>query len=252
MVPSNKGDAMVEASKQTGTDVSAKSADTSRGAEMSGSSLHALMANPMAAFAAATVLGFGFATQMTGVMLGSMQTMMDKPARRTKHDVPKDKAEAVPASGESEVSLKPETQAPKSVEAPVSDALALPKVAPARRPVAKAKSKLQAAKPVKSPAVRSAKKTIGAPVTPIAEPEVKAAPVAVRPARRRGKKVDLKAIGGVGPKVQEMLSKLGVHGLDDIAIWTPEDATRIDAELGLDGRILRDDWIGQARKLTGA
>ncbi|MCF1466896.1 5' DNA nuclease [Agrobacterium vitis] len=234
---------MVEASKQTGTDVSAKSADTSRGAEMAGSSLHALMANPMAAFAAATVLGFGFATQMTGVMLGSMQTMMDKPARRTKED----KAEAVPASGESEVSLKPETQAPKSVEAPVSDALALPKVAPARRPVAKAKSK-----PVKSPAVRSAKKTIGAPVTPIAEPEVKAAPVAVKPARRRGKKVDLKAIGGVGPKVQEMLSKLGVHGLDDIATWTPEDATRIDEELGLDGRILRDDWIGQARKLTGA
>ncbi|MCF1450991.1 5' DNA nuclease [Agrobacterium vitis] len=239
---------MVEASKQTGTDVSAKSADTSRGAEMAGSSLHALMANPMAAFAAATVLGFGFATQMTGVMLGSMQTMMDKPARRTKED----KAEAVPASGESEVSLKPETQAPKSVEAPVSDALALPKVAPARRPVAKAKSKPQAAKPVKSPAVRSAKKTIGAPVTPIAEPEVKAAPVAVKPARRRGKKVDLKAIGGVGPKVQEMLSKLGVHGLDDIATWTPEDATRIDEELGLDGRILRDDWIGQARKLTGA
>ncbi|BCH59973.1 NADH ubiquinone oxidoreductase [Agrobacterium vitis] len=245
---------MVEASKRTGTDASAKPADASRGAEMAGSSLHALMANPMAAFAAATVLGFGFATQMTGVMLGSMQTMMDKPARRTKDDGPDDKPEdgVVPQSGASEVSLKPETEAPKSVDAPVSDAVALPKVAPARRPVAKAKSKPQAAKPVKSPVVRSAKKPTVAPLTPVEEPEVKAAPVAVKPARRRGKKVDLKAIGGVGPKVQELLSKLGVHGLDDIATWTPEDAARIDAELGLDGRILRDDWIGQARKLTGA
>ncbi|MCF1434221.1 5' DNA nuclease [Agrobacterium vitis] len=243
---------MVEASKRTGTDASAKPADTSRGAEMAGSSLHALMANPMAAFAAATVLGFGFATQMTGVMLGSMQTMMDKPTRRTKDDVPEDKADhQVAAASVSEVNLKPETQL-QPVGAPVSDAVVQPKVAPARRPVAKTKSKPQAAKPVKSPAVRSAKKPTVAPVTPVEEPEVKAAPVAVKPARRRGKKADLKAIGGVGPKVQEMLSKLGVHGLDDIATWAPEDAARIDAELGLDGRILRDDWIGQARKLTGA
>ncbi|WP_429924953.1 5' DNA nuclease [Agrobacterium vitis] len=243
---------MVEASKRTGTDASAKPADASRGAEMAGSSLHALMANPMAAFAAATVLGFGFATQMTGVMLGSMQTMMDKPARRTKDDGPEDKADhQVTAASVSEVNLKPETQL-KPVDAPVSDVLVPPKVAPARRPVTKTKSKPQAAKPVKSPAVRSAKKPTAAPVTPVAEPGAKAAPVAVKPARRRGKKVDLKAIGGVGPKVQEMLSKLGVHGLDDIATWTPEDAARIDAELGLDGRILRDDWIGQARKLTGA
>ncbi|MCM2442029.1 5' DNA nuclease [Agrobacterium vitis] len=243
---------MVEASKRTGTDASAKPADTSRGAETAGSSLHALMANPMAAFAAATVLGFGFATQMTGVMLGSMQTMMDKPARRTKDDVPEDKADdQISAASVLEVNLKPETQL-KPVDAPVSDAAVPPKAAPARRPVAKAKSKPQTAKPVRSQAVQSAKKPTVAPVTPIAEPEVKAAPVAVKPARRRGKKVDLKAIGGVGPKVQEMLSKLGVHGLDDIATWTPEDAARIDAELGLDGRILRDDWIGQARKLTGA
>ncbi|ACM36231.1 MULTISPECIES: hypothetical protein [Rhizobium/Agrobacterium group] len=243
---------MVEASKRTGTDASAKPADASRGAEMAGSSLHALMANPMAAFAAATVLGFGFATQMTGVMLGSMQTMMDKPTRRTKDDVPEDKADhQVAAASVSEVNLKPETQL-QPVDAPVSDAVVPPKVSPARRPVAKTKSKPQAAKPIKSPAVRSAKKPTVAPVTPVEEPEVKAAPVAVKPARRRGKKVDLKAIGGVGPKVQEMLSKLGVHGLDDIATWTPEDAARIDAELGLDGRILRDDWIGQARKLTGA
>ncbi|MCF1459779.1 5' DNA nuclease [Agrobacterium vitis] len=243
---------MVEASKRTGTDASATPADTSRGAEMAGSSLHALMANPMAAFAAATVLGFGFATQMTGVVLGSMQTMMDKPTRRTKDDVPEDKADhQVAAASVSEVNLKPETQL-QPVDAPVLDAVVQPKVAPAGRPVAKTKSKPQAAKPVKSPAVRSDKKPTVAPVTPLEEPEVKAAPVAVKPARRRGKKVDLKAIGGVGPKVQEMLSKLGVHGLDDIATWTPEDAARIDAELGLDGRILRDDWIGQARKLTGA
>ncbi|MUO81083.1 5' DNA nuclease [Agrobacterium vitis] len=243
---------MVEASKRTGTDASAKPADASRGAEMAGSSLHALMANPMAAFAAATVLGFGFATQMTGVMLGSMQTMMDKPARRPKDDVPEDKADdQVAVASVSEVNLKPETQL-QPVDAPVSDTVVPPKAAPARRPVAKTKSKPQPAKPVKSQAVQSAKKPTVAPVKSVEEPEAKAAPVAVKPARRRGKKADLKAIGGVGPKVQEMLGKLGVHGLDDIATWTPEDAARIDAELGLDGRILRDDWIGQARKLTGA
>ena len=33
---------------------------------------------------------------------------------------------------------------------------------------------------------------------------------------------------------------------------TPEDATKLDTELKLNGRIDRDDWIGQARALIDA
>ncbi|WP_250939713.1 hypothetical protein [Allorhizobium sonneratiae] len=62
---------------------------------------------------------------------------------------------------------------------------------------------------------------------------------------------DLKKISGVGPKMMQMLQGMGVTGFADIAAWTQEDAKRIDAELGLNGRILRDDWIGQAKNLLG-
>ncbi|MGE7369821.1 5' DNA nuclease [Neorhizobium sp. NPDC001467] len=63
-------------------------------------------------------------------------------------------------------------------------------------------------------------------------------------------KDDLKRISGLGPKIETKLNGLGVNTLAEIAEWSTEQAARVDAELGLDGRVTRDDWVGQANALT--
>ena len=59
---------------------------------------------------------------------------------------------------------------------------------------------------------------------------------------------DLKLISGVGPKLEAQLKNHGIKLLNQIAAWQQTEASTIDAELNLNGRILRDDWIGQAAK----
>lgn len=63
-------------------------------------------------------------------------------------------------------------------------------------------------------------------------------------------KDDLKRISGLGPKIETKLNGLGIKTLAEIAGWSAEEAARVDAELGLDGRVTRDDWVGQANALT--
>ncbi len=62
---------------------------------------------------------------------------------------------------------------------------------------------------------------------------------------------DLMIIKGIGPQLDALLRSLGVERFEDIAGWMPEDIERIDDQLGIfKGRILRDEWIGQARLLA--
>jgi NADH-quinone oxidoreductase subunit E len=66
------------------------------------------------------------------------------------------------------------------------------------------------------------------------------------------KKVDdLKAISGIGPKLEKVLNELGVWTYAQIAAWTGEEIAWVDDYLSFKGRIGRDDWIGQAAKLAG-
>ena len=62
---------------------------------------------------------------------------------------------------------------------------------------------------------------------------------------------DLKKITGVGQVLEKKLLELGVQRFDQIAALSDEDVERIDAALNFKGRIQRDDWIGQAKKLAG-
>lgn len=62
---------------------------------------------------------------------------------------------------------------------------------------------------------------------------------------------DLKAISGVGPKLEQVLNGLGVWTFAQIAGWSREEIAWIDDTLGFKGRIDRDGWIGQAAKLAG-
>lgn len=67
---------------------------------------------------------------------------------------------------------------------------------------------------------------------------------------RDGKGDDLKKIKGIGPKLEQGLNELGIYHFDQIAGWDEPAAAWVDAELGLHGRIGRDDWVGQARTLA--
>jgi predicted flap endonuclease-1-like 5' DNA nuclease len=62
---------------------------------------------------------------------------------------------------------------------------------------------------------------------------------------------DLARIKGIGPKLVALLGELGVTSFAQIASWSDEDVTRIDAQLGrFAGRITRDQWIEQAKLLS--
>ncbi|SFD81802.1 endonuclease [Roseivivax sediminis] len=70
-------------------------------------------------------------------------------------------------------------------------------------------------------------------------------------APRPGGADDLKRIKGVGPKLEDMLHRLGFFHFDQIAAWTDEEAAWVDANLdGFNGRVTRDDWVAQARALA--
>ena len=62
---------------------------------------------------------------------------------------------------------------------------------------------------------------------------------------------DLTRIKGLGPKLATTLNGLGVTSFAQIAAWDEAEITRIDSQLGrFQGRIQRDDWVGQARFLA--
>ncbi|MEI6643002.1 MAG: hypothetical protein WCL10_13265 [Novosphingobium sp.] len=99
-----------------------------------------------------------------------------------------------------------------------------------------------------APAQRNAALIDAPPAAAIVPPPVLAeAPV---PAADDGD--DLTRIKGLGPKIRTALAALGVTRYAQIAAWTEEDVARIDAQLGaFAGRATRDNWIEQARLLSG-
>lgn len=67
-----------------------------------------------------------------------------------------------------------------------------------------------------------------------------------------GEKSGLRAIRGVGPAFERALIALGISEVSQIAEWTPEQAAEIAPKIKARiDRMLRDDWIGQARRLCG-
>jgi predicted flap endonuclease-1-like 5' DNA nuclease len=65
-----------------------------------------------------------------------------------------------------------------------------------------------------------------------------------------GEPDDLKLIVGVGPVLERMLHSLGVATFRQIAHWSERDVAEFDARLPeFPGRIVRDQWVTQARAL---
>ena len=90
----------------------------------------------------------------------------------------------------------------------------------------------------------------GADIAPTGTGTGTAPPAATIPAPGTGD--DLTRIKGLGPKLSALLGEFGIASYAQIAAWTPEEIERIDAHLGrFSGRIVRDQWVEQARLLAG-
>ena len=103
-------------------------------------------------------------------------------------------------------------------------------------------------------AAAAAAGTVGAPpiAAPAAVEQVSTAQTAPPPplTRSEGEPDDLKRISGIGPGIEKTLHELGIFHFRQIAAFTPENVAWIDQRLRFRGRIEREDWIGQARRLA--
>lgn len=61
---------------------------------------------------------------------------------------------------------------------------------------------------------------------------------------------DLKLLKGVGPVLEKKLNAEGITNFTQIAAWKKADIVAFDAKLNFKGRIERDGWIAQAKKLA--
>ncbi|MDB5545154.1 MAG: rpsB [Hyphomicrobiales bacterium] len=68
----------------------------------------------------------------------------------------------------------------------------------------------------------------------------------------RGAPDDLAKLQGVGPQIVKKLNDAGVFHYWQLAAMTPDEVTKLDAEVKLNGRIARDGWVEQARALLSA
>lgn len=203
--------------------------------------VHPLMAHPAAAFAAATAIGFGFSTQMAGAFFGAWQSALETTSKvaAALDDTPPDE----PAP---DVEIRPENIRPavKAFTKPAAGKKAGPTltvVRPVSEPIPASQTK-----PVSEAKSVGQTKSVSDTKPGQLKPAVKA-----KPAARAVKADDLKLIAGIGPKLEQVLNAKGIRSFAEIAAWTDAEIARLDAELGFNGRIGRDDWTGQAKVLAG-
>ncbi|MFZ1681988.1 MAG: peptide ABC transporter ATP-binding protein, partial [Rhizobiaceae bacterium] len=83
-------------------------------------------------------------------------------------------------------------------------------------------------KPAKAPAMPAAGKPVKSPATPD----------------------DLTLIAGVGPQTAKTLAGLGISTYAQVAAWTKKDIADFGAKLRFPDRIVREEWVKQAKALA--
>jgi small subunit ribosomal protein S2 len=73
-----------------------------------------------------------------------------------------------------------------------------------------------------------------------------------RLAAPRGAPDDFSKLTGVGPQLEAKLNEAGIFHFWQLVAMGAEDAAKLDADLKLNGRVMREDWAGQARALLPA
>ena len=61
---------------------------------------------------------------------------------------------------------------------------------------------------------------------------------------------DLKQLSGVGPALEKKLHEYGVTTFAQIAAWTDDEIAEFGEKLSFKGRIEREGWVEQAKKLA--
>lgn len=61
---------------------------------------------------------------------------------------------------------------------------------------------------------------------------------------------DLTRIKGIGPKLSAKLNEIGIYHFKQIADWSEPEAAWVEDYLSFNGRVMRENWITQARGLT--
>lgn len=133
---------------------------------------------------------------------------------------------------------------------PVAAKTAKPAAAKAAKPVAAKTAKPVAAKTAKPAAAAKTAKPAAAAKTAKPAKSADAGRPAALSAARAGGKDDLKVISGVGPKIESTLNGLGIFHYDQIATWKKAEIDWVDGYLNFKGRIQRDKWVAQAKKLS--
>ena len=62
---------------------------------------------------------------------------------------------------------------------------------------------------------------------------------------------DLTVLTGIGPKMAAALAERGVTRFAQIAAWSEDEIAVLDKELKLMGRVGREAWVAQAKRLAG-
>jgi small subunit ribosomal protein S2 len=94
---------------------------------------------------------------------------------------------------------------------------------------------------------------IGASVAPIVEDLPQTSSEAFeRISAPRGAPDDLTKLNGVGPQLVNKLNDAGIFHFWQLAAMTEADATALDGDLKLSGRVAREAWADQARALIAA
>lgn len=108
------------------------------------------------------------------------------------------------------------------------------------------------AKPAAKAAPKPAAKKAEAPkaAAPKAAAKAEAKPKAAKPAKDAAGGDDLKTLSGVGPALEKKLHEAGVTTFAQIAAWTKADIAEMDDKLSFKGRIEREGWVDQAKKLV--
>lgn len=182
------------------------------------------------------------------ILVGGILTVRVGP----KDTAPVAQYHAAPAAA-SKPAAAPKPVTPAATVAPAATATPVaPVAAPVAAPIAAAAAATPAPAPTDthservSEAAREAARLAADLDAPVAAPK--------RPERldapRLGTADDLKRIKGVGPKLEELLHKLGYYHFDQIAAWTPAEIAWVDTNIeDFPGRATRDDWVGQSKVL---
>lgn len=207
-----------------------------------------LFIHPMAGAAAMSAIGFGVASHAFGLWMGTVAGAAEasrrafETASEAKNPVAKPKRAS-----------KPRLELVRSNEtAGQAGAMMRTAAAEAERVSAEMAVTARQIADEATQEARKAAETAERMLEKVAKPQAKASGPSKPKAMTKPATVDdLKAISGIGPKLEQVLNKLGIWTYAQIADFGEGEIAWLDEELGFAGRIGRDDWTGQARKLAG-